>query len=90
MFSLVAPSALANLSPVSRALYSVSLLVVAYCRRVARLLMSPLGDLNIMPIPLVFFVDDPSLWIVHFDTCCSSSLGSLFLMVNSATKSARA
>ena len=84
--SSVAPSLLANLSSVSMASYSVSLLVVAYCRRMACLMTSPSGDFKITPTPPAFFVDNPSVWIVHLDTCCSSSLGSSSLTVNSTTK----
>jgi hypothetical protein len=73
MSNSVAPSILASLSPVSRASYSASLLVVVYCRRMACLMMSPSGDFSIMPIPPAFFVDDPSIWAVHLDVCCSSS-----------------
>ena len=58
MSSSVAPRVLASLSPVSEASYSASLLVVAYCRRMARLMMLPSGDFNITPTPPVFFVDD--------------------------------
>ena len=90
MSSSVAPRALASLSPVSRASYSASLLVVAYCRHLARLMTLPSGDFNITPTPLAFFVDDPFIWIVHLDTCSSSSLGSLSLAVNSTMKSASA
>ena len=55
----------------------------------ARLIMSPLGDLIIIPTPPAFLVDEPSTWIVHRDARLSSLLvGSSSLLVNSATKSA--
>ena len=73
MSNSVAPRALASLSMVSRALYSASLVVVAYCRRMARLMMSPSGNSSITPIPHAFFVDDPSIWAVHLEICYSSS-----------------
>jgi hypothetical protein len=61
IFSLVAPSTLANLSPFSSASYSASLLVVVYCSHTACLMVSPSGDFSIMPIPPTFFVDDLSM-----------------------------
>ena len=61
MSNSIAPRALVSLSPVSRASYSASLLVVAYCRRMAHLMMSPSGYSSIMPIPPAFYVDDPSI-----------------------------
>ena len=90
IFNSVAPSILASLSLVSKALYSASLLVVVYCSCTARLMMLPSGDSSIMSILPAFFVDDPSMWVVHLDVYLSSSFGSLFFVVNSAIKSASA
>jgi hypothetical protein len=90
MSNSVAPSILASLSPVNRASYSASLLVVEYCSCIAYLMMSPFGDFSIMPIPPTFFVDDLSMLAVHFDVCSTSSVGSSSFVVNSAMKFARA
>ena len=90
MSNSVDPRVLASWSPVSRASYSASLLVVEYCSHTACLMMSPSGDFSIMLIPLAFFVDDPSILAVHFDVCSTSFVGSSSFEVNSAMKSARA
>ena len=90
IFNLVAPSIWASFSPVSRASYSASLLVIVYCSHTARSMMSPSGNSSIMPILLAFFVDNPSMWVVHFDVYLSSSFGSSSFVVNSAMKSASA
>jgi hypothetical protein len=90
MFNFVALRVLASLSLVSRASYSALLLVVAYCRCMARLMMSPSGDSSITSIPPTFFVDDPCIWAVYRDVCSSSSFGSSSFVVNSAIKSASA
>jgi hypothetical protein len=90
MSNSVALRVLASLSPVSKASYSASLLVVEYCSHTACLMMSPSGDFSIMPIPPAFFVDNPSILAVHFDVYSMSFVGSSSLVVNSAMKSARA
>uniref|UniRef100_A0A2N9E6T9 Uncharacterized protein n=1 Tax=Fagus sylvatica TaxID=28930 RepID=A0A2N9E6T9_FAGSY len=58
--------------------------------RTTRSMMSPSRDSSIMLIPLAFFVDNSSMWAIHFDVCSSSSFGSSSVVVNSAMKSANA
>ena len=72
MSSSVAPKVLAIFNPASRASYSASLSVVMYCRHMARLIMSPSGDLIIIPTLPAFLVDELSVWIVHRDARSSS------------------
>ena len=60
-----APKDLANSSPLRRALYLTSLLVVWYCRRVVYFNLSYFGDFNTTLIPPAYIVDDPSTWTIH-------------------------
>ena len=91
MFNSVAPRVLAAFNPADSASYSASLLVVVYCRHMARFMTSPSGDLIIIPTPPSFLVDELSVWTVHLGALFSTvSACSSFLLVNSAMKSANA
>ena len=86
--AILAPSALATLSPVSMALYSASVLVIRNWIWTPYFKVSPSGVVMTTPTPPLFCVDDSSVWIVQ-------RLGSSWLslcsgMVNFAMKSTSA
>ena len=83
---LSAPSALAILSPTSKASYSVSLLVIENLSWTPYLRTSFSREVMTMPAPPPCCVDDPSVCIVQRSSWWFTSSG----VVNSAMKSANA
>ena len=79
-------SALAILSPVGKASYSASLLVIGNLSWTPYLRTSFPGEVMTMPALPLFCVDDPSVFIVQRSSWLFASLG----VVNSTMKSANA